>query len=55
MPQGVAGTLELIQSTVVSTQPVCAFDWSPDRIGLAVCGAFDQAVRVVIATKLNLL
>lgn len=52
--QGVAGTLQMLQATTISTQPVHAFDWNPDRTGLAVCGAFDQCVRVLIATKLNL-
>lgn len=51
--QGVAGTLQMLQATTISSQPVNCFDWSPDRIGLAVCGAFDQTVRVLVTTKLN--
>lgn len=53
--QGVAGTLQMVQATTISSQPVNCFDWSPDRIGLAVCGAFDQTVRVLVTTKLNTL
>lgn len=52
--QGIAGTLQMLNATTVSTQPVNCFDWSPDRIGLAVCGAFDQTVRVLISTNLHL-
>lgn len=52
--QGVAGILHMLHAATVSTQPVNCFDWNPDRIGLAVCGAFDQTVRVLITTNLHL-
>ncbi|XP_055629747.1 dynein axonemal assembly factor 10 [Toxorhynchites rutilus septentrionalis] len=52
--QGVIGSLEMLNATTLSTQPVHAFDWSPDRQGLAVCGAFDQTVRVLVTTNINL-
>lgn len=52
--QGVVGSLEMLNATTLSTQPIHAFDWSPDRLGLAVCGAFDQTVRVLVTTNLNL-
>lgn len=52
--QGVAGTLEMLNATTLSTQPIHTFDWSPDRQGLAVCGAFDQTVRVIVCTNLDL-
>lgn len=52
--QGVTGTLHMLHAATVSSQPVNCFDWSPDRIGLAVCGAFDQTVRVLITTNLHL-
>lgn len=51
--QGVAGTLNMLNATTLSTQPINSFDWSVDFQGLGVCGAFDQTVRVLIATKLN--
>ncbi|XP_055691746.1 dynein axonemal assembly factor 10 [Lutzomyia longipalpis] len=51
---GVEGTLQMLCSAVISSQPVHCFDWCADLIGLAVCGAFDQTVRVLISTKLNL-
>ncbi|GAB0093915.1 WD repeat-containing protein 92 [Sergentomyia squamirostris] len=51
---GVEGNLQMLCSSVISTQPVHCFDWCPDLLGLAVCGAFDQTVRVLISTKLNL-
>lgn len=50
---GVAGTLNMLHASTVSTQPVHCFDWHPDKLGLAVCGAFDQTVRVLVTTKLN--
>lgn len=52
-PVGVPGTLRLLAARDVSTQPVTAFDWSPDKEGLAVCGALDQCVRVLAVTRLN--
>ena len=50
---GVAGTLQLLQNVGLSTQPLSSFDWSPDKIGLAVSTSFDQVLRVVVVTKLN--
>lgn len=50
---GVVGTMDLLNSRTISTQPISCFDWSPDKEGLAVCGSFDQTVRVVIVTKTN--
>ncbi|KAF0309350.1 WD repeat-containing protein 92 [Amphibalanus amphitrite] len=51
---GVMGTLTQLQSGIVSSQPVSALDWSPDKRGLCACIAFDQTVRVLIVTKLQL-
>ena len=50
---GVAGTMDLLNKRNVSTQPISSWDWSPDKEGLAVCGSFDQSIRVVIVTRLN--
>jgi len=52
-PVGVAGTMDLLNKRNVSTQPISSWDWSPDKEGLAVCGSFDQSIRVVIVTRLN--
>lgn len=52
-PIGVAGTVELLNSRVISTQPIVAFDWSPDREGLCVMSCLDQTLRVFIVTKLH--
>jgi len=51
---GVPGSLSLLQNCNVSTQPIGAFSWSPDKLGLAACTSFDQTLRVLIVTKLNL-
>ena len=50
---GVAGTMHLKAERELSTQPVVAFDWSPDKEGLFCTGSFDQCVRVGFVTKLN--
>lgn len=52
---GVAGSVNLLQNVTLSTQPIASMDWSPDKQGLCVCSGFDQSVRVLIVTKLNLL
>ncbi|XP_046992196.1 dynein axonemal assembly factor 10 [Schistocerca americana] len=50
---GVVGTVSLLQNNTLSSQPISSYDWNPDKIGLALCTAFDQTLRVVIVTKLN--
>lgn len=50
---GRAGRMELLNSRVLSTQPMVALDWSPDRTGLAVAACLDQTMRVYIVTKLG--
>ncbi|KAI0229970.1 WD repeat-containing protein 92 [Lamellibrachia satsuma] len=52
---GKMGSVALHQNVTLSTQPICGFDWSPDKLGLAVSVAFDQTIRVLIVTKLNML
>ena len=48
-----ARSQQLLNSRVISTQPIVSFDWSPDREGLGVCSCLDQSLRVFIVTKLN--
>ena len=50
---GVAGTVDHVTQTELSSQPICSFDWSPDRAGLFTCAALDQCVYVGVATKLE--
>ena len=52
-PVGVAGSVELLNSRVISTQPIIAFDWSPDREGLCCLSSLDQSLKVFIVTKLE--
>lgn len=52
--KGVPGTLELLNDRVLSTQPICSFDWHPEKQGLAVMACLDQTCKVAIVTKLNL-
>lgn len=53
--QGIIGNVSLLQNASLSTQPISSLDWSPDKQGLAVCTSFDQCLRVIITTKLNLM
>ena len=53
-PYGVAGSLKTVARHPIASQPIASLDWSPDKEGLAVCTAFDQALRILICTKLNL-
>jgi len=52
-PIGIAGSVELLNSRVISTQPIVSFDWSPDREGLCCMSCLDQTMRVFIVTKLD--
>ncbi|CAH1107622.1 unnamed protein product [Psylliodes chrysocephalus] len=54
LPYGVPGELSSLQNATLSEQPITGFDWCIDKIGLAVSSAFDQTLRVLIVTKLNL-
>ena len=51
---GIAGSLNLLHATTLSSQPVHCFDWSSDKMGLGLAGSFDQCVRVILTTRLNL-
>lgn len=53
VPMGVAGSVELLNSRVISTQPIISFDWSQDLEGLCVLACLDQTIRAYICTKLN--
>ena len=50
---GVPGSVELLNSKIISTQPIVSFDWSPDKEGLAVLACLDQTIRCYIVTKLH--
>lgn len=51
---GVAGKLRRLQRMVISTQPINSLEWNRDHQGLAVATAYDQYVRILVTTKLNL-
>lgn len=53
LPMGKMGTNQLLNSRVISTQPVTSFDWSPDKAGLCCLSCLDQTIRVYIVTKLE--
>uniref|UniRef100_A0A6P7G1M6 Dynein axonemal assembly factor 10 n=1 Tax=Diabrotica virgifera virgifera TaxID=50390 RepID=A0A6P7G1M6_DIAVI len=54
IPYGIPGEISCLQNSTLSDQPITSFDWCVDKQGLAVCSAFDQTIRVLIVTKLNL-
>jgi WD40 repeat protein len=45
LPIGKMGDIELLNSRVISTQPVTSFDWSLDKAGLCCMSCLDQTVR----------
>ena len=53
VPVGVVGSVELLNSKVVSSQPIVSFDWSADLEGLCALSCLDQTIRCYIVTKLN--
>eukprot|EP01034_Spumella_vulgaris_P035572 gene35572-43862_t len=53
VPEGVIGTVELLNSKVISSQPIISMDWHADKEGLCVLSCLDQTVRSYIVTKLN--
>lgn len=52
-PMGVPGSVELLNSRVISTQPIVSLDWSADKQGLCCLACLDQTLRVYIVTKLH--
>lgn len=52
--KGVPGTLTLLNTKEITTQPIIGFDWHPDKAGLATMVALDQSVKVYLVTRLNL-
>ena len=52
--RGVIGKLELLNQRDICQQPVSAFDWNKDKLGLGVLCGLDQTVKILITTKLNL-
>jgi hypothetical protein len=50
---GVVGNVLHLQNSLLAEQPICAFDWSADKLGLFACASFDQQVRIGMVTRLN--
>lgn len=51
--RGVMGNCQLLNSRKFSEQPIVAFDWHPDKHGLAVMAVLDQTIKIGLVTKLN--
>ena len=54
IPKGVVGSLSVLNTKDITTQPIVGFDWHPDKLGLATLVALDQSVKVYLVTRLNL-
>ena len=54
MLKGIPGTIEELNKVKIGDQPINSLDWNRSREGLLACCAFDQAVRVMLVTKLSL-
>lgn len=54
LARGIVGTQQVLNDAEVSSQPVVAWDWHPQKTGLAVCASLDQQIRLTVVTKLNL-
>ncbi|XP_026191197.1 WD repeat-containing protein 92 [Cyclospora cayetanensis] len=52
--RGVVGSQQILNDAEVSTQPVVAWDWHPQKIGLAISASLDQQIRLTVVTKLSL-
>ena len=50
---GVPGELEMLQKSVLTTQPITGLDWHRDKLGLGVCSSLDQCVRIFVTSRLN--
>jgi hypothetical protein len=53
--KGVAGSVTLLNEAKLGDQPIHALDFHPLKEGLGVVASFDQSVKVVMVTKLNLI
>eukprot|EP00755_Sulcionema_specki_P004657 Sspe_Gene.30630::Locus_15138_Transcript_1_3_Confidence_0.600_Length_1326::g.30630::m.30630 len=53
--KGVAGTIDEVNKVTLSQQPIASFDWNRSKEGLGICSCFDQSLRVMVCTKLDLL
>ncbi|RYE84431.1 MAG: hypothetical protein EOO65_02270 [Methanosarcinales archaeon] len=51
--RGVAGTLELLNARIVSSQPIVSYDWHRAKLGLGAAASLDQTVRVFMVTNLD--
>ena len=47
--------LKLINSHIISTQPIIGFDWHSTKLGLSCLVAFDRTVKICTINKLNLI
>ena len=51
--KGVMGEIEELAEHKLASQPIVAWDWNRDKLGLACCATLEQQVKVVVVTKLD--
>lgn len=52
--KGIIGSLTILNSREVCTQPIISLDWHPDKLGLAGMVALDQSIKIYLCTRLHL-
>ena len=53
MPKGNVGTLSIIKTKKISSQPIVGFDWHQEKTGLASLISLDNTLKVFYFTKLT--
>lgn len=53
--RGIPGAIEQLNQAKIGDQPINAIDWNKSKEGLVACTSFDQCLRIMLVTKLNLL
>lgn len=51
--EGVIGSVELINETQITNQPINSWNWNKHKNGLACMTSLDQSIKVIIVTKLD--
>lgn len=54
LDKGVIGSLEILNSKDITTQPIVSFDWNVDKLGLSGMVALDQSIKIYLFTRLNI-
>ena len=53
LPKGNVGTLEVLSTKEISTQPIVGFDWHQEKTGLSNLISLDNTLKIFYFTKLD--